>query len=35
LGGSKTIKEKCEKHGLWLFAETGRLNLDHVMAKLI
>jgi hypothetical protein len=35
LGGSKTIKEKCEKHGLWLFAETGRLNLDHVMAKLV
>jgi len=34
MGGSKTIKEKCEKHGLWLFAETGRLNLDHVMAKL-
>lgn len=35
MGGSKTIKEKCEKHGLWLFAETGRLNLVHVMAKLV
>jgi hypothetical protein len=28
------IVEKCEKHGFWLFAESGHINRDHLRAVL-
>ena len=32
----KNVKmyEKCEKHGFWLFAQNGKINIDHLRATL-